>query len=254
MNNKCKILVLSDVDKSTKEILKKGVDLAKVIDAEIDFFCVKKPTDVVAKESQLSAMRSINKKFIETDNQIKKMIDDVSIKNNIKISHKISFGNLKDEISNQLKETKPDIVLLGKRKPKVFSFLGDNIIDFLLKEFSGTILIVSEENLLEVNEEISIGLLNNVNLSSNKFMETLVSYSKKPLKSFQIDVKSAEEKVLIPKDTIKYVFEDGDNAIKNMSSYLTKNNINLLFLNREKNTNSKVANWVRSINCSLMLS
>ncbi|QTE21461.1 universal stress protein [Polaribacter cellanae] len=252
MNNKCKILVLSDVDNSTSEILKKGVDLANVVQAEIDFFCVKKPTDVVEKESQLSAMRSINKKFIETDNQIKKIIDTISNEKDFKISHKISFGNLKDEITNHLKETKPDIVLLGKRKSKVFSFFGDNLIDLILKEFNGTILIVSEENLLEAKEEISLGLLNNVNLSTNRFMETLVSYSNKPLKSFQIN--TVKEKVSNPKNTIEFVFEEGDNAIKNLSNYLSKNKIDLLFLNREKETNSKIGSLVNSLNCSLMVS
>ncbi|QOD59712.1 universal stress protein [Polaribacter haliotis] len=251
MNNKCKILVLADVDKSTSEILKKGVDLANVVQGEIDFFCVKKPTDVVEKESQLSAMRSINKTFIETDNQIKKMINDVSV-NSIPINHKISFGNLKDEIRYQIKETKPDIVLLGKRKSKILSFFGDNVINLILKEFNGTILIVSEENPLEAKEEISLGLLNNVNLSENRFMETLASYSNKPLKSFQIN--PVEKKISNPNNTVEFVFEGGDNTIKNVNNYLSKNKIDLLFLNREKETKSKIGGILNNLNCSLMVS
>ena len=74
MIQKCKILVLSDLDTSTEKIIKNGVNLAKIVDGEINFFCVKKATDIVEKESQLSAMRTINEKFLEVDNSIKKII------------------------------------------------------------------------------------------------------------------------------------------------------------------------------------
>ena len=42
MKQKCKILVLSDLDASTAKIIKNGVNLAKIVDGEINFFCVKK--------------------------------------------------------------------------------------------------------------------------------------------------------------------------------------------------------------------
>ena len=36
-----------------------------MIDGEVDFFCVKKPTDIVEKESQLSAIRTINENIMK---------------------------------------------------------------------------------------------------------------------------------------------------------------------------------------------
>ena len=161
MKSKCNILVLSDTDKSARAILKNAINLAKIVDGDVNFFCVKKPTEIVEKDSQLSAMRAINKKFLETDNQIKSLIAALSKDEQIKISHKISFGNLKDEIGEQIEKSKPDIIVLGKQKSKMLSFLGDNIIDFVLKEFSGTVLITSDKITIEANSELSLGILNN---------------------------------------------------------------------------------------------
>jgi hypothetical protein len=60
---KNKILVLSDINSSTTGILTNALNLAKIVSGEITLFCVKKPTDIVENDSQLSAMRIINKKF-----------------------------------------------------------------------------------------------------------------------------------------------------------------------------------------------
>ena len=73
-NNKYKILVLSDLNKSADFRLKSTVSLAKMIDGDITLFHVKKPTDIVDRESQLSAMRSINKEHIVTNKKIESLV------------------------------------------------------------------------------------------------------------------------------------------------------------------------------------
>jgi nucleotide-binding universal stress UspA family protein len=249
---KNKILVLSDIDSSTTGILTNALNLAKIVAGEVTLFCVKKPTDIVENDSQLSAMRIINKKFLETENQIKSMISVLSNEEKIRISHKISFGNLKDEISKQIKATKPDIIVLGKQKSKIFSFLGDNIINFVLKEFAGTVMITSDKITVKANSELSLGLLNeNENLPKNPFKKTLVSFALKPLKSFQIHNNTRlKNEVADPEKIIEYIFEEGDNALRNIDNYLVKNKIQLLFVPRGKN---KIGNLANHINCSLML-
>jgi nucleotide-binding universal stress UspA family protein len=251
MKSKCNILVLSDVDKSASKILKNAINLAKIVGGNINFLCVKKPTEIVEKDSQLSAMRAINEKFLETDNQIKSMITALSTDEKIKISHKISFGNLKDEIGKQIKESKPDIIVLGKQKSKILSFLGDNIIDFVLKKFSGTVLITSNKITLEANSKLSLGILNNSKIiNTNRYKEALVSFATIPLKAFQISSKTAlKNDVSTSNKIIEFIFEEGDNAIRNMDNYLLKNNIQLLFASREKN---KISSLSSRINCAIM--
>ncbi len=259
MGQKCKILVLSDIDSSTEKIIKNGINLAKIVDGEINFFCVKKATDIVEKESQLSAMRTINEKFLEVDNKIKKIIKEQSKNENIKIDYKISFGNLKNEISNQIKVTNPDIIVLGKSKSKVLSFIGDNIIDHVLKEYSGTVMVTSDNNLLEANSEISLGLLDNINTFSNKYAETIVSYSDKSLTSFCINDDKLESKNIndTSKKIVEFVFEKGDNVIKNISNYLSKSKVNVLFINREKqelnSVKPNIKSIIKNLDCSLIL-
>ncbi len=68
--NKYKILVLADMKKSTSTVLKSAVSLAKMINGDIQMFYVRKPTDIVAKENQLSAMRTINKEYQKTEKKI----------------------------------------------------------------------------------------------------------------------------------------------------------------------------------------
>lgn len=259
MGQKCKILVLSDIDSSTEKIIKNGINLAKIVDGEINFFCVKKATDIVEKESQLSAMRTINEKFLEVDNKIKKIIKEQSKNENIKIDYKISFGNLKNEISNRIKVTNPDIIVLGKSKSKVLSFIGDNIIDHVLKEYSGTVMVTSDNNLLEANSEISLGLLDNINTFSNKYAETIVSYSDKSLTSFCINDDKLESKNIndTSKKIVEFVFEKGDNVIKNISNYLSKSKVNVLFINREKqelnSVKPNIKSIIKNLDCSLIL-
>ena len=249
---KNKILVLSDIDSSTKGILTNAVNLAKIIAGEVTLFCVKKATDIVENESQLSAMRTINEKFLKTDNEIKSTIAAISNHEKIKISHAISFGNLKDEIGKRIEAIKPDIIVLGKQKSKIFSFFGDNIIDFVLKEFSGTVMITSDKIEVAATTELSLGLLNeNESLPKNEFKKALVSFAVKPLKSFQIHNNAKHKnEIACPEKIIEYLFEEGENALKNIDNYLAKNKIQLLFVPREKR---KIGNLANHINCSLML-
>ena len=256
---KYKILVLSDLNKSTANTIKSSVSLAKIVNADINFFYAKKPTEVVEKESQLSAMRTINKEYFSIDKKIKDIINPISSNYNVSINHTFAIGNLKNEIDNCIDEYKPDIIVLGKRKTKVLNFIGDNITQFILKKHKGTIVFSDENNPLEPNEEFSFGVFNQT-IPNNIFTENILSSSQKPLTSFKIADNSnnlKEETILKDSKIVEYVFEKGDNVIKNISNYLSKSDVNLLFVNRENhNSTSKkqnIKNVINNINCSLIL-
>ena len=99
-SKKYKLLVLSDLNDSTLDILKSSVSLAKIIDGEINFFYVKKPTDIVGKENQLSALRTINKEHTVIDNKIKTVLKTISSDIAFDINYSFTFGNVKNEIEN----------------------------------------------------------------------------------------------------------------------------------------------------------
>lgn len=256
---KSKILVLSDLNESTVKTLKSSVSLAKIVNADIHFLYVKKPTDVVEKESQLSAMRTINKEYFTADKKIKDLISPISSDYNVNISHTFTIGNVKNEIESYIDKNQPDIIVIEKRKSKGFRFIGDNITQFILKKHKGPIVIADDKNSFEPDIELSLGIFNHYN-TDNKFVESIISSTSKPLLSFQISEsknKLKDELLSKEKKTIEYIFEKGDDAIKNISNYLLKSNVNLLFINRkENNANSVKTNIndvINNINCSIIL-
>lgn len=253
---KQKFLILSDLNASTSKTIKSSISLAKIVGAEIDFFYVKKPTEVVEKESQLSAMRTINKEYFEIDKKIKNLINPISKEYDIKINYSFSIGNIKNEIEKYIDNNKPDVIVLGKRKSKIINFMGDYITPFILKKHKGIIVIADDKNTLEPNKELSLGFFNNTK-TNNAFTNKIIDFSNKNLRSYKIAENSNSEKkeaFLNNKKIVEYVFEKGDDAIKNISNYLSKSNVNLLFVDRKKeDIKPNIKDVINTINCTLIL-
>lgn len=257
-NNKYKIVLLSDLKKSTESELKSTISLLNMLDGgKITLFHVKKPTEVVGRECQLSAMRSINEEHIETNKTIENLINPIAKEYNLNINYSFAFGNVKNEIQTYINEHKPDIIVLGKRKPKTFNITGDNITDLVMKKHDGVIMIASEEHPLQPNRDFSLGILNKAeNVSSINFVEDLINKSNQPLKSFKIlknTNKTSKEVPVSNKKTVEYVFENGNNALNNVSKYATKNNINLMCVDTRKQNKTNIKNIINNLNVSLLL-
>jgi hypothetical protein len=253
-NNKYKILVLSDLNETTINTLKSSVSLAKIVDADINFLYVKEPTEVVKSENQLSAMRTINKEYLSTNNKIKSLISSVSENHNVTINHTFAIGNLKNEVGKYIDDNNPDIILLGKKKSKVINFIGDNITQFILKKHKGTIVIVDDKNVLEANKELHIALFNNTK-SNDQFTDNIINATQKPIKSFKIEGNSHSIKEDEGKKKVEYIFTEGDNVLKNISNYLSRSKINLLLVDRKKENliNINIKDIINTIDCSLLL-
>ena len=246
MKNNNKIVVLTDLKKSSINNLKNTVALAKMIKCEVHVFHVKKSIDLVKKDNNLSALRSINDHYKETENKLKGLKSLISNQFNFSIDYSFSIGNVNKEIETFLDQTNPDIIVLGKKKKNVFRLIGDNVTEMVLKKHQGAILIADKENNIEPNKELAIGLLNDIEEQLDvKFPSELVKFTKSPLKSFHIsDSYSNKTETLKEKKTINYVFEKSDDSIKTLSKYLAKNSINLLCVDRA--TNGKKKSSVRN--------
>lgn len=260
MKNNYKILVLSDLKGDTASMLKSTVRLAQMIGGSIEFFHAKSPTEIVENDNQLSANRAVNKEFTATDNKIKNLRTLFSQEYSADINFKFSFGNVKNEIEKRINEYAPDIVVLGKRKVKPLRFMGDRTTEFILKKHSGAIMIAASENGLEPNKDISLGVLNGTETSfSMDFAKELLDSAQEPLKSFQmVKNPTTMQKAHIPTDkkVLEYVFEHNDSAVKNLSKYVSKNNINLLCINRaqkKQNIASDISEMVEKLNVSLLV-
>ncbi|MFY0604509.1 MAG: universal stress protein [Flavobacteriaceae bacterium] len=259
--NNYKILVLSDLKEDSKNTLKSAVSIAKITHADIHLFHVKRASDIVGKENQLSAMRTINSEYKTLNKDIQNLAAPFSKEYGKSIQTKFSFGNVKSEIGKYIKELQPDIIVLGKKKSNSFNFMGDRVAEFVLKLHPGVMMIASNENAIEPNQEIALGVLNDLKPSSSlAFIDDLIGDSKKPITSFKIAQNSdvAKEKAPAPqRKTIEYVFEKNDNSLKNISNYVLKNKINLLCVNRgqeNQENNTGIREVIEKLNVSLLVS
>lgn len=256
-NKNYKILVLSDLRKTTTTILKNTASLAKMIGGEIALLHVKQPLGVVKQDNQLSAVRSINDTYTSTKNQINTLVNPITEDYGVNISTTFKVGNVKEEINRKIKEFHPDIIVLGQRKSAALKFLGDNITKHVMSTFDGLVMIASHEQEIG-NKNLSLGTLNgSQSLMKLGLLEQLMKQSSQPLKSFKIKHGKTESSQEEPTDRrmVEYVFEPQDNAINNMSTYLTRTNVDLLLLDLDDvaNANINVKNVIGKFNVPFLL-
>ncbi|MBU2940970.1 universal stress protein [Lacinutrix sp. C3R15] len=253
-NAKYKILLLSDLKNNHDLDLKSTVSLAKMIDGEITLFHIKKPIEVVERESQLSAMRSINEKHLITDKKIETIVKPIAKEYKVRIDYKLSFGNVKHEIESYIQENKPDMVVLGKKNGKKINFIGDNITEFVLKTYKGPVMIASNQDALQPNQEVSLGVLNTVDKSLNiNAIQKLINKTKAPIKTFHITKGTNNEvsqNTTLNNNNFEYIFEESDKALESVSKYVSKNKINLMCLDKNNKTKRDIIN---TLNVSLLL-
>ncbi|MCT4628485.1 universal stress protein [Winogradskyella sp.] len=248
-NKRYKILVLSDLKSSTDSAIKNTIELAKIIDGDIEFFNVTKPTDVVNSESQLSAKRNINRQSINIDKKIKQLLEPILVDNTIKINSRSTIGNVKNEIQKRIDELQPDIVVLGRRKSKSVNLIGDKVTEFILKNYKGAIMIASRDNVIDSKAQLSLGALNSFEGTLNKSVtKALIDNAEAPLKAFKIGdfTMSSTNEVDTNNGVIEYVFEDNADVVNTLSGYVSKNKIDLLCLDRGVKS-SKTTNFTKGI-------
>ena len=110
------------------------------------------------------------------------------------------------------------------------------------------VMLSSSSNAIEPEKKITLGFLNE-KAGSFEFSKHLTEQIQKPIKSFKLVKKfntNTEVNTNNNENTIEYVFEENDNVINNLSNYLLKSNINLLFVNREKLNESFEKHLVKS--------
>ncbi|MCL6267369.1 universal stress protein [Flagellimonas myxillae] len=257
-NKNYRILVLSDLKKTSENILKNTASLAKMIGGEISLLHVKQPLVVVKQDNQLSAVRSINETYTSTKKRIKHLVDPIGEEFGMTFNTAFKVGNVKEEINKQIQELRPDIIVLGQRKSTPIKLLSSSITKHVMSTFDGLVMIASHEQMISNNKELSLGVLNGTKESVKiGLLEELLKQSSQPLKSFKIanrTTESSEEKQ-IDLPVVEYAFEPQDNAINNMSTYLSRTNVDVLFMDLEDaaKANINVKNVIGKFNVPFLL-
>ena len=247
--NKHKIALFTDLHGDNTSLLKSAVSLAQMINGEIEVLNITKPTEVIGKENQLSAIRSLNREYILTDKRMKDLLSPIIDNYGVPVNYSSTFGNIRNEIDRYLRENNPDIIVLGRHKSKHFNTAENRIINFVLSVFKGTVLIVPHDKGLEPGMKLGIGTLNcSEAVFNSSFTEELFLHAKSALKSFNL-VESSNVLPLtdssLGRKTINYVFDHNENTVNNLPVYLSISKIDLLFLdggNKEKEDLSRLLN------------
>jgi nucleotide-binding universal stress UspA family protein len=244
LKSKYRLLVLIDQTKSSYTALRNAVNLAKIIDAGIEIFYVKPPTQVVRYDNQIAVMRTLEEERIASKRVMQKLVDTVSDIENIPIIYNFTFGNVITEIQNHITKTQPDIVVIGKRKFKIVNFLGDGLTSYLLKHHKGGILISGSDKNLASYHDASLGFLDDISINNEvEIVQDLKKHTHKPFKLFKIKKTSSKlkksmifskpKKQSIITNTVIFEFEEGLDNSNSVSKYIEKNKLGLLCVKRE---------------------
>ena len=246
--NNYKVAVLSNLKTGSDTALKNAIGFARMIDGEVEIFHVKSSADVVRTDNQFSALRSMKDEFAATDKNIRKFIDPIASEYDVKISHHLGFGNIKKEIDDYLNSTRPDIVVMGRRKSNPLDFIGDGVTEHVLSHFDGIIMIASLNETIVPDSELSLGILNGTEPPKGlDIFNNLMGYAKKPIKSFSfIDGAKGTPSGESSADgsVVQFVFEKGASTASNLSNYVSKNNINLLWIDNPAKRDSHQEQFV----------
>lgn len=153
--NKRKILILSDLNKNSKETISYAISVAKEINGALELLCVKKPGEFVTTDNPLSAMRDVSMEFVKTEQKAKNLVRSITKNDFFPVKNTIEFGNVKTEIEHHIERTNPDFIVLGKKQKRRLSFNGDNLTDLLLKKYTNKVLISGKTTLTDIYAMLS---------------------------------------------------------------------------------------------------
>ncbi|MCX8655415.1 universal stress protein [Gilliamella sp. B2840] len=123
-----KILVPIDVleDELTQKVIPHVECLAKLSNAEVIFFHTLPVASAIVNAYSFGFDEFKDKATVKTEQWLNKLMASVNLPQE-KLSFSIAFGNPRDEILHIAEELKPDLIILGSRRPNITThLLGSN--------------------------------------------------------------------------------------------------------------------------------
>ncbi|MEE9362749.1 MAG: universal stress protein [Cellulophaga sp.] len=252
LKSKYRILVLVDLSRESLDAFNYTVNLSKLINGSIEIFYVKPPTDIVKNENQTSAIAAIDEERSSIKRQLKELVDTTSELENLPIIYNFTFGNVKNEVKEHIEKTSPDIVVLGRSKPKLLDFFSDGLTQSIVNTFDGSVLIMGDTNNIAPYTDMLLGFFNeNSNQGNYKVTQDLKRLNNSPSIHFRLRNKApGTSERLDSSSTITFEFEEGSNALHGLPSYIVKSNIELLCLGRDLK-NEKTPSLFNSITTNI---
>lgn len=240
--NKYDIVALVDLTKTSQRALHQAVELAKTLNGRVEAFHVKAPTEAAKYDNQLSAMRSIHEDNRDSKNKLKEIVEQLSATEDFPISFKTGYGNVKSTLKDYVNRKQPDILVLGRRKPRPLSLLGDGVTDFVLNECPSHVLITGEKYEVPSFKEVQLGIFGySSQIQEVDIIRDLRKNNNHPMRMFGIKTDEKEEAMENQTDSgevISYVFSKGANAWDGITSYVSRTDTQLFCIPRHSKDKS----------------
>ena len=123
-----KILVPIDVleDELTQKVIPHVECLAKLSNAEVVFFHTLPVASAIVNAYSFGFDEFKDKATVQTEQWLHKLMASINLPKE-KLSFSIAFGNPRDEILHIAEELKPDLIIIGSRRPNITThLLGSN--------------------------------------------------------------------------------------------------------------------------------
>lgn len=123
-----KILVPIDVleDELTQKVIPHVECLAKLSNAEAVFFHTLPVASAIVNAYSFGFDEFKDKATVQTEQWLHKLMASINLPQE-KLSFSIAFGNPRDEILHIAEELKPDLIIIGSRRPNITThLLGSN--------------------------------------------------------------------------------------------------------------------------------
>ena len=207
------------MSKSSAFVLTSAVELAKQMDGTIEVVHVKPGR----------AIRQANPNFESTKAEIQEMINQMGEERQLPITYKLEYGHVKHQIRDYLALQKPDILVLGKRRPRMGLFF-ESITDFVINQTRNTnVLILGEDDKFHTFRDINLGFFGTeLEESDLEVIKDLQRDSEKPVRHFEISEDASQKRIFPWNKTVSYKFGKSTNAMDGLVNYVSRTHTQLL--------------------------
>ncbi|MBX2826579.1 MAG: universal stress protein [Flavobacteriaceae bacterium] len=259
METQNRVLALINIKEPVKTIIESTINLAQTYGAEVKFLYVEKRLDPTRTENQLDVLRTMTEQQ-KAIGKFRNILAKWKENTDTKLDYAIVEGSIKKTVQSEIEAYQPDLMVLGKRKPNMYRVIGNQVTEFVIKNFDGPLFIIEPSKVLEIKENLSVGVLNDASAVVDHNLTTpLLRQSKEPLKLFKIanDSEPAATVETAGTPTIDYTFENNPNALDNLTSYVHKNNVHLFCLDRQETPKAgksvRLKEVLKRINTSMLM-
>ncbi len=252
--------MVKDQSKHFQVALQNAVNLAKMINGSVDLLYVKSPSQVASFDNQLAALRELHQESDTARKTMKDVVDLITASEQIPITYNLTFGNIINEVQQHINKTRPDIIVVGKRRTKITNLFGVDLTTYLLKNYQGALFISGEEKALSSPDDLALGSLDDLfSKNKSKLSGDLARRTSKPITFLKINSTNKKEKpspstmgsneATMRANMTTFEFDHTANISESVSKYVERSGVSLLCVQKSKllDLNKEIKNVNRQI-------